>query len=94
MSNFRVGQKVVCVDSEPGEPRRNPEQWPLRGSVYTIRSFNPQSGGVRLVEIVNPAYLYKGGWMELSFFPRRFRPVKTTNIDVFRQMLNPVREDA
>lgn len=28
------------------------------------------------------------------FYSWRFRPVKTTSIEIFRQMLKPVKEDA
>lgn len=100
MSNFRVGQKVVCVDdAESGE------QYPgvivfsgldgLRnGVVYTIRSvfidpfFNEPV--VRLEEIYRrPLASYKGKQYEGGFAPRRFRPVaeRKTDIAIFKAML-------
>jgi hypothetical protein len=97
-----IGQKVVCIDDRRGNAGRyDHETLPQRGSVYTIREIVPckdlgyDEDGLRLVEIVNP-----GGWYvspsgpvlrELAFRVSRFRPVRTTNIDVFRQMLEPQR---
>jgi hypothetical protein len=72
---------------------------PKRGSVYTIREIVPckemgfDEDGLRLVEIVNLGrrYVSPTGPVthELAFRVSRFRPVRTTNIDVFRQMLEP-----
>jgi hypothetical protein len=51
--------------------------------------------GVRLVEIVNRPRRWRSptGWRdtELAFRISRFRPVRSTNIDVLLQMLEPVR---
>lgn len=86
MSNFHIGQKVVCVDASvawDGDDR-------LRvGSVYTIRGFDPDTGGlgVLLEELVSPIV---APWEhELSWDPSRFRPVGTTDISIFTAMLAP-----
>ena len=101
---LNVGQRVVCVDD-----RREAldayalETLPKRGSIYTIREIVPckvfgfDEDALRLVEIVNPAleYLAPSGSVthELAFRISRFRPVRTTSIDVFLEMLEPAGVD-
>jgi hypothetical protein len=76
---------------------------PQKGVVYTIRAIVPcralfgrDEDGLHLVEIVNPTWRFtlprKSEWIrgELAFRISRFRPVRTTNIDVFTKMLEPV----
>ena len=97
---FYVGQKVVCV-----KDRRYPGGYPYvpklpkQGCVYTIREIVPcraqgyDEDGMRLVEIINPVRIHSFPLgrrkSELSFRLSRFRPVHTTNIDVFLKMLEP-----
>lgn len=45
MSNFRVGQKVVCVDATPSGSV-------VRGRIYTISGVSITGVGVTLVEAV------------------------------------------
>ncbi|CDM57650.1 putative predicted protein [Rhizobium favelukesii] len=97
MSNFRVGQKVVCVVDE----------WPFgksplrKGSVYTITqiteprvtlSFNGfgRRPDLKLAETKNPDS--KDG----GFNPERFRPVDTrkADISIFKAMLNSSKQRA
>jgi hypothetical protein len=102
--DFRVGQRVVCV---------NTSRWPRwlwrfgfkltlpkQGGVYTVRAIyagradGRNEDGVWLVEIVNPTLLLKApngrlSTTELAFRMSRFRPLRTTNIDVFTAMLEP-----
>jgi len=108
--SFNVGQKVVCVDSRPridGSGRRSghgDEKLPVRGAVYTVRAivagkpYGYEHDGVLLEEIVNPVRRYRAPSgpvdAELFFAAWRFRPLRSTNIDVFTSMLRPrpVRE--
>jgi len=94
-----VGQKVLCIDDRPPGFQLKPrEKLPTAGSVYTIRYIVPRStyhgwddDGVLLVEIHNPM-LYRPkrkAFRELHFRARRFRPVRSANIDIFTQMLEP-----
>lgn len=98
MSNFRVGQKVVCVDDKPwrGPMTGDAVEWPTkiiqRGSVYTIRESSvshPRSPVpcVRLVEARwNDSY-------DAPFAAVRFRPVveRKTDISIFQKMLDGTR---
>ena len=67
---------------------------PVKGGVYTIRGFDidlfdPDEPAVYLEEMVNPECDYLYGRQEGSFYAHRFRPVRTTSIDVFTAMLAP-----
>lgn len=78
MSNWHVGQRVVCVDADGLVPSYGDEILPAKGSVYTIRSITDAPGGIicfRLAEIVNPVRQYSEGYIEARFRARRFRPV-------------------
>jgi len=85
--NFRVGQKIVCVDNsvdygctwQPGE-------CPQIGEVYTVERigfyFSPS---VQLVELPRTCPVHK--WFRQS----RFRPIveRKTDISIFTKMLTP-----
>jgi hypothetical protein len=70
------------------------------GGVYTIRDIFDASAhgfdqpGLLLAEIVNPVrrYISQCGpvTVEQFWLAYRFRPLRTTNIDVFKAMLEPV----
>ena len=98
---FFVGQKVKCVnDRNWPTPRQFGAYTPLlpvRGRVYTVREVVPMmregwdEDGLLLEEIVNPIQTRpNGNTFELTFRMSRFRPVRTTSIDIFRAMLEPV----
>lgn len=102
---FRVGQRVVCVNTRnwPRDDRR--PTYPKRGAVYTVRAIYPgrahgyDEDGLRLVEIVNRRGTYwspdgRRRRCELAFRMSRFRPLRTTNIDVFTRMLEPVPQES
>jgi hypothetical protein len=99
MNQFHVGQKVVCIGRFVAEGYCE-EVLPTKGEVYTIRDlvFYQGHAGVLLEEIRNPPRLYNmgeaHGVCECAFAARQFRPVKTTNIDVFLKMLKPEPVDA
>lgn len=100
MSNFHVGQKVVCIDAKkynfPDEVYLEDHFEIEEGKVYTVRSvgfdeFRKQDVIVRLFEI----YREPGGdeTEESGFLARRFRPVVTrkTDISIFTDILNTQR---
>ena len=103
--SFDVGQKVVCVDNRPRvdcSGRRSghgDEQLPEQGAVYTVRAIVPgkpygyEHDGVLLEEIVNPVRRYQAPSgpvrAELFFAAWRFRPLRSTSIEVFTRMLKP-----
>lgn len=99
MSEFYVGQKVVCInDGPPPDELYRPywRGWELlkRGSIYTILSINPNSAsifqdagsiGLRLAE--NKVYWYGH---EYWYGTRRFRPLDSKAISMFRKIASDV----
>lgn len=84
---FHVGQKVVCVDADPGPGFHFSEGRPLKhGAIYTIAAVGIthwHRPGVALVE----APRLKGK----MFRNQRFRPLieRKTDISIFTEMLKP-----
>lgn len=67
MSNFKIGQKVVCVDIKG---YHTPDCGGLKlNEIYTIQSFSFVDGGLILIEHKSP-YNFLGAYDE-----RRFRPL-------------------
>lgn len=86
MTNFRVGQKVVCVDARSKRLGGAPlHAWPTEGQVYTI------SGGYSKF-----VYLSELGWP--AFYADRFRPAvergEETGMSILRKILTDNRVDA
>lgn len=95
---FRVGQKICCVDDGGWKcSLRNVPNRPVRGRIYTIRSFYKEDS-IYLEEILNPSDAkWKNGEIgEGCFWTRRFRPIvsRKTDISIFTRMLNPSQVDA
>ena len=93
---FRIGQKVVCVDSA-AYPDRNGwrDDSPTAGTVYTVSGFYTSpvdgSGCITLVELKrNPIVISRGVRGYRAF---RFRPVKTTDISALTALLSPSPEE-
>lgn len=87
--NFRVGQKVVCVDGDDYGVT-------VEGKVYTVASVIPRGRserddamgpGLTLREALPPTPHH-------GFDARRFRPVveRKTDISIFRALLTPSKE--
>jgi hypothetical protein len=95
MSNFRVGQKVVCVADYWTKDCYDGVRYPTEGEVYTLRTveFDERHGCVfvHLEEIKNPVLRYQGGMLESSFDALAFRPLveRKTDISIFKAMLTP-----
>lgn len=98
MSNLRIGQKVVLVDTFGPIALSKTQKYgvvlPMKGTVYTVRSLHAVGDDVdrlalRLVEIVNRPWWENG--KEPVFEADMFRPVvsKPTSIAVFQAMLAP-----
>jgi hypothetical protein len=109
LADWHLGQHVVCVDSFETMARlANIEAFPQKGVVYTLRAIDDFGFGVEhlaflLEEIRNPV----GGrtidfgivtlvvdMPEQRFCSCHFRPVKETNIDVFKEILEKLPTDA
>ena len=95
MNNFRIGQKICCINTVPRYGYSQECMDGLtKGTVYTIRWIGIywDEPCVRLEEIHRPPF---EGWeADVPYAANRFRPVKTTSIDVFTAMLapSPVKE--
>lgn len=95
--SFYPGQHVVCVDdTEQSSPQSVGIKPVIKGTVYTVRDFlnaTPWGGdlGVRLGEIINPLHPKWG--CEYGYLISRFRPLKDSRLDVFRQhLVSPPKE--
>jgi hypothetical protein len=101
--NFRVGQKVVCMDAAP-HAKYSP--WKVRlgasmdglkdRAIYTVRAVNLYRGQpcIYLAEIarsLDPNIPEAG---EPGYSPKRFRPVveRKTDISIFTAMLDKTPE--
>ena len=94
--SFHIGQQVVCVSDQfsanPGW-RRAVLSFPQIKAIYTIREIvlgedvgQPGLIGFCFYEITNPPALELG---EPAFNSKNFRPVRSTNIEVFERLLVP-----
>lgn len=104
---FHVGQKVVCVDDGLRVKWRKRGWFEKyrkytyighnlnRGDVYTImgiQAFKADNGTFAVLFLAEAAHSMP--WRYMGFPAHQFRPVKTTSIEVFRQMLvNPPGEE-
>jgi hypothetical protein len=93
--SFHVGQRVVCVCVNfSREPvwRSTVREFPQLNRVYTIRSICEVADliGFCFREILNPPGHFSRGFVEPAFDSRRFRPVRTTSIEVFQELLVPL----
>jgi hypothetical protein len=100
---FHVGQRVICTNVTPRRdglhPRYASTAIPVLGAAYTIRAifdarpYGHDDVGTLLEEVVNPIrrYISQRGpvTVEQFWLAYRFRPLRTTNIDVFLRMLEP-----
>ncbi len=96
--NFFRGQHVVCIcDKWSHEPswRAAVHTFPKLGGIYMIRDICDREGTIGLMfeEIWHEPAWFCVGLVEPAFNAKRFRPVKKTNIDIFKKMLEPVPGD-
>lgn len=87
---LRAGQKVVCINDDPGEGTEWLGDKPVKDRVYTVLRTGPapSSGklNVWLYEIVNSDPTHPS----IGYRASRFRPVvdRPTDISVFTKMLD------
>lgn len=94
-NNFRVGQKVVCIDDACLPGYKWGEGKPEVGKVYTVReigliSFIDGSPCIRLEELYRPnARAHGVKHPDMPYMARRFRPAieRKTDISIFTKML-------
>ena len=90
--HFDVGQRVVCVDVNfSHEPlwRGCVRAFPRLNSIYLIRDIRRvhELVGLCFHEIVNASADFAEGYVEAAFDSRRFRPVRTANVEIFKALL-------
>jgi len=88
MSNFKVGQKVVCLINfkrDEFDIEYNVKV-PLKNEIYTIRAFDGNDS-IYLQEIINPNLYYDEGYGECSFDISRFRPLDHAFADEVEAMI-------
>jgi hypothetical protein len=92
--SFYIGQQVVCVNDKFSSDKRwrqTVRKFPILNTIYTIREIHTDGPlvGFCFYQIVNPNTWFAAGFGEPAFNSRNFRPVKTTNIEVFEKLLMP-----
>lgn len=96
MTDWHVGQKIVCVNDNYAN--YDGENWIVKWSIYTIREIARRPDGLpgfRLVEVVNRPRLYRGGiFAECDFNSKYFRPVvePRADISIFHSILAGVNK--
>jgi hypothetical protein len=93
--SFHVGQRVVCVCVNfSREPvwRGTIRVFPALNRIYTIRSLRQVDDviGLCFEEMVHLFSDFAEGYVEPAFDSRRFRPVRTTDIDLVPALLVPL----
>lgn len=96
---FRVGQKVVCIQTVTERAAASWSQhkprYPAVGGVYTIRTLNMWPGRdvclLTFDELNNAHMVPSLCLIEPGFDARRFRPVveRKTSIEIFTKLLMP-----
>ena len=96
MSNFKVGEKVVCVSNDFIRSYSD-EIFPIKGEIYTIReilSRRDGNTGLKFEEIVNPKKHYIGGFVECNFNSLKFRKLDHQfGEDVIAEIIKQVKEE-
>jgi len=90
--HFDIGQRVVPVDVNfSHEPlwRSCVDALPRLNSIYLIRDMRTvhELVGLCFHEIVNASADFAEGYVEAAFDSRRFRPVRSTNVEIFQALL-------
>lgn len=77
--SFHLGQKIICIDGSPGDVKRYRHLRLVKGETYTVSAIVFQGHLIQVDEFPVPACCF---WRA-----NRFRPVRTTSIDIFKAML-------
>ena len=97
MSDIGPGDLVECI-KEFQQNRQMEEargtRYPIAGIIYTVRKVIPdnEQGAVLLEEIINPPQDHIEGFNEAIFCMSHFRPVRTTDISIFTEIAQDVKD--
>lgn len=103
MTNFHVGQMVVCVKDAGHNYPDIRAKWghildkmtPAEiGRIYTVRDVETRTHilTLRLEEILGPVVDTHVGPFEIPYASTSFRPVKETSIQIFRDLVAPIKD--
>ncbi len=95
---FHIGQHVVCIcDQWSNEPtwRAAVHTFPKLQGIYTIRDICDREGltGLMFEEIWHEPAWFCVGLVEPAFNAKRFRPIRKSNIGIFKKILEPAPGD-
>lgn len=98
--NYKIGQKVVCINNTPHPGRRWTGDIPVVGRVYTVAGFTASlyddAPCFLLEEIKNRSFIYhkfKKVRIDMGYRTTRFRPVVEKKTDISElQKLTKVKE--
>lgn len=96
MSNFKVGEKVVCIDNTPKQIQLKELGfiYPKNNEIYTVRGFTPSGTGIFLEEIINLPMRTHSGMAEIGFEMRRFRKLDHQFAeDLCKELAKQVKEE-
>lgn len=80
MSNFKPGQKVVCVADGWSSPDNNPVSGPAKDEICAILQLTPS--GFLVLAGYEASFLSDKGPMIDSYHPKWFRPLETHSASV------------
>ncbi len=96
---FHVGQMVVCINGDfVDKCWRMVPHMPVKSRIYVLRGvvlgwYRPHGVYLVVEELINPAIKWSDGTTsEPHFLAARFRPVRTTDISIFRKMVEKLPE--
>lgn len=81
---FEIGQLVICIDDGPLQVHRTTPSGLVKGHIYTIQEIGTTlkgGPGVFVCEAIRPPFML-GAWGV-----SRFRPLSSSRLEVFREML-------
>lgn len=86
MSEFYVGQRVVCVRNDGTLGWEN--DCPVEGNIYTIRNMVPHRDSVwlHLVELERGPGAKREHGQDVGYYSWRFRPLESKSIQIFRDI--------
>ena len=96
MNDIGPGDLVECLPVEWKHTLLSFVTYPVPGTIYTVRTIDPgtyQPGHfIRLEEIINSKRESIMGLMEVNFSLTHFRPVRTTDISIFTEIAQDVKD--
>jgi hypothetical protein len=98
LMGFHIGQHVICISDQWSRKlawRAAVQTFPRVGAIYAIRDICVSEGviGLMFEEIWHERAWFSDGFVEPAFNAKRFRPVRKSNIDSLKKMLEPAPKE-